>query len=226
VISRQHERGFPPRTLEYVPLRTECDINPADRESGALPIKKERLLMSKVLPCAAALALLVASSSSVLAGGHGVSSISPGHEFQNPSTFGSVSVGGPGASGYAPGRRYLEDRTEVPAPARARRFMRRASSDSRGQHRRTGEAASVGGLFRFDLKIVDRCRQDKTDWAWVAYRHCSAVKGSYARILAARESSVFFRSFGSQRIVSRRCHAKVRFHSRPHPSDAAIKRSM
>jgi hypothetical protein len=73
--------------------------------------------MTKILSCAAVLGLLVASSSSVLAGGRGgsmgVSSISPGNEFRT-GTNTAVSVGGPGASGYAPGRRYLEDRNESP----------------------------------------------------------------------------------------------------------------
>jgi hypothetical protein len=72
--------------------------------------------MTKILSCAAVLGLLVASSSSVFAGGRGgsigASSFSPGHEFRTSPS--GTSVGGPGASGYAPGRQHLEDRNESP----------------------------------------------------------------------------------------------------------------
>jgi hypothetical protein len=66
--------------------------------------------MNKILSCAAVLGLLVASSSSVFAGGHGgsmgASSISPGHKAAGgPPTTGPT-AGFPGASGYAPGRLY------------------------------------------------------------------------------------------------------------------------
>ncbi len=68
--------------------------------------------MNRISSCAVVVGLLVASSSVFAGGRGGVSSSSPGHEFQSPGTFGSQSVAGPGASGYAPGRRYLEDRKE------------------------------------------------------------------------------------------------------------------
>jgi hypothetical protein len=63
--------------------------------------------MTKILSCAAVVGLLVASSSSVFAGGHGgtsASSVSPGQTFIGA---GKTATGGsPGASGYSPGDKY------------------------------------------------------------------------------------------------------------------------
>ena len=60
--------------------------------------------MSKFLSCAAVLGLLVASSSSVFAGGHGgsASTVSPGFQSRNGNT--PPVSGLPGAAGFAPGQ--------------------------------------------------------------------------------------------------------------------------
>src|SRR5260221_7969592 len=83
------------------------------KQGRSRSINKETLPMTKILSCAAVLGLLIASSSSVFAGGHGgsmgVSSSSPGHQFNTaggPPTTGPT-AGFPGASGYAPGRIYI-----------------------------------------------------------------------------------------------------------------------
>jgi hypothetical protein len=69
--------------------------------------------MTKILSCTAVVGLLIASSSALAGGGHGLgatpgigaSSFAPGHEIKTGATG---SVGGPGASGYAPGRQYID----------------------------------------------------------------------------------------------------------------------
>lgn len=59
--------------------------------------------MTKILSCAAVLGLLVASSSSVLAGGRGgASGVSPGYQFRNGNT--PPVTGLHGAAGFAPGQ--------------------------------------------------------------------------------------------------------------------------
>ncbi len=62
--------------------------------------------MSKILSCAAVLGLLVASSSSVFAGQHGASAVTPAAQFRsgspNPAPFPGSS--GPGPAGFAPGQ--------------------------------------------------------------------------------------------------------------------------
>jgi len=63
--------------------------------------------MKRILSCAAVLGLLVASSTSVFAGGHGgssASSVSPGQAFISAGKTGTG--GSPGASGYSPGDKY------------------------------------------------------------------------------------------------------------------------
>lgn len=72
--------------------------------------------MKKILLCAAAFGLVVASSSGVFARGPGggVSSSSPGQRFI---TAGKQPTGGtPGASGYSPGHQYLDNKTTNGSP--------------------------------------------------------------------------------------------------------------
>lgn len=62
--------------------------------------------MKKIVSCAAVVGLLVASSSSVFAGGHGASSLSPGSQFNQFRNAGGPPApvqNLPGASGWAPG---------------------------------------------------------------------------------------------------------------------------
>jgi hypothetical protein len=72
--------------------------------------------MTKILSCAAVLGLLVASSSSVFAGGHGggagASSFSPGQKFiaADKQPTGQT----PGASGYSPGQQMRNNVTPTP----------------------------------------------------------------------------------------------------------------
>ncbi len=61
--------------------------------------------MNRILSCAAVLGLLIASSSSVFAGGNGgtsASTVSPGQQFRTPGNTPPVS-GLHGAAGWAPG---------------------------------------------------------------------------------------------------------------------------
>jgi hypothetical protein len=69
--------------------------------------------MTRIVTCAAALGLLVASSSAVFAKGPGgfggASSFSPGQQFRANGPVMSGPTAGPGASGYAPGRQYIRN---------------------------------------------------------------------------------------------------------------------
>lgn len=72
--------------------------------------------MKTIVSCAAVLGLLVASSSSVFAGGHGASAVAPGTQFRSG---GTAPVSGPGASGWAPGQQMrggVKPTTGVTAP--------------------------------------------------------------------------------------------------------------
>ncbi len=64
--------------------------------------------MKKILSCVAVAGLLIVSSSSVFAGGHGGSSASaftPAYDLRNGSSRGLTAVPGlPGAAGFAPGQ--------------------------------------------------------------------------------------------------------------------------
>jgi hypothetical protein len=67
--------------------------------------------MTKILSCAAVVGLLVASSSSVFAGG-GASHVSPGQQFRSGAT--APVAGLPGASGYSPGQQMRNHVTPTP----------------------------------------------------------------------------------------------------------------
>jgi hypothetical protein len=71
--------------------------------------------MTKILSCAAVVGLLVASSSSVFAGGRGASAVTPAAQFNSGSTSPLqpvTTLSGP--SRYAPGQQMLND---MPKPA-------------------------------------------------------------------------------------------------------------
>jgi len=73
--------------------------------------------MSKILSCAAVLGLLVASSSSVFAGGHGggASTFTPAFQSRNPGSATLTPVPGlSGARAYAPGQQMGNN---MPAPS-------------------------------------------------------------------------------------------------------------
>ena len=75
--------------------------------------------MTKFLSCAAVVGLLVASSSSVFAGGHsgGASTFTPAYASQNPGSSTLKPVPGlSGPSAYAPGQQM---RNDMPAPSGA-----------------------------------------------------------------------------------------------------------
>jgi hypothetical protein len=61
-------------------------------------------MKKKVLSCVAVMGLVFACSTSVFAGGRGVSSSSPGHQFIDAGKQPPSGSSAPGASGYAPGQ--------------------------------------------------------------------------------------------------------------------------
>ncbi len=105
-------KGLSPDYLDASHLRQIARPIPADRKMrGRFRSTKERLLLNKFLSCAAVLGLLVASSSSVLAGGRGggASQFTPAFASQNPSQSALKPVTGfSGPAAYAPGHQFRD----------------------------------------------------------------------------------------------------------------------
>lgn len=75
--------------------------------------------MDRLLSRAAVVGLLVASSSSVFAGGHGgsnASNVSPGQQFRTEGPVTSGPTAGPGASGYSPDQQFRANGAGTTSP--------------------------------------------------------------------------------------------------------------